>query len=81
MNIAKMKVILHRQRKDQPGYGEIRAYVKQEGRYGSNLLRGHQITSFEKAKSMVREIIDRKSPGTWVEFERSACSPVFPRNT
>jgi hypothetical protein len=52
----KLNVLIHRQRKPEPGPGTLKAWVLQDGQRGANLLSGSSISKIETAK---QRAIDR----------------------
>jgi hypothetical protein len=64
----KITVVLHRQTKEQPGYGTFRAYVVQEGRRGASLLGGRQISNADSARRAASDRLLRNNPGVEIEW-------------
>ena len=67
-----LTVVIHRQTKEQPDYGYLRAYVIQDGHRGANLLAGRHLTGVDAAKDAVRRQLQRMLPGAQIVFEGPA---------
>jgi len=68
---VRITIVLHRQTKEEPGYGTFRAYVVQQGRHGANLLGARQMSNADHARRAATDRLVRLYPGVEIDWEDS----------